>query len=216
MAAAGRYVMLAVTDTGTGMDADTQARIFEPFFTTKEAGKGTGLGLATVQGIVQQSGGFIWVYSEPRHGTCFKVYLPRTDAAVTTATESADEELGGHETVLVAEDVTAVRHVTRKMLERYGYRVLEAADGATAMRLVESFAEPIDLLLTDVVMPDINGWDLAERLRKQRPALRVLFMSGYTDDAVVRHGILQDGNAYLQKPFTPVSLARKVRTVLDR
>jgi PAS domain S-box-containing protein len=216
MAAAGRYVMLAVTDTNTGMDADTQARIFEPFFTTKEAGKGTGLGLATVQGIVQQSGGFIWVYSEPRHGTCFKVYLPRTDAAVTTATESADEELGGHETVLVAEDVTAVRHVTRKMLERYGYRVLEAADGATAMRLVESFAEPIDLLLTDVVMPDINGWDLAERLRKQRPALRVLFMSGYTDDAVVRHGILQDGNAYLQKPFTPVSLARKVRTVLDR
>jgi two-component system, cell cycle sensor histidine kinase and response regulator CckA len=215
LAAPGRYVMIGVSDTGIGMDAATQSRIFEPFFTTKDAGKGTGLGLATVQGIVQQSGGFIWLYSEPRHGSCFKVYLPRLDAEVSTTAESAVEETSGHETVLVAEDVTAVRTVTRKMLERYGYRVIEAADGAAAERIAASFAEPIDLLLTDVVMPDVNGWDLSERLRKQRPALKVLFMSGYTDDAVIRHGILQEANAYLQKPFTPLTLTRKVRAVLD-
>jgi len=197
------------------MDAATQTRIFEPFFTTKEVGKGTGLGLATVQGIVQQSGGFIWVYSEPDHGTVFKIYLPLVDEPVSQTERATAEDTRGTETVLVAEDVTAVRAVTREMLRRYGYTVLEAADGATALEVAANFKEPIHLLLTDVVMPDLNGRDLAARLQAARADLKVLFMSGYTDDAVVRHGILQQGIAYLQKPFTPESLARKVRTVLD-
>ena len=216
VAAPGRYVMLAVTDTGMGMDAATQARIFEPFFTTKEVGKGTGLGLATVQGIVQQSGGFIWVYSEPNHGTCFKVYLPRVDAPVSKADDVAGDRLRGTETVLVVEDMAAVRAVTCEMLRRFGFTVHDAADGTTALQLAQALAQPIDLLLTDVVMPDINGRDLATQFQQLRPRMKVLFMSGYTDDAVVRHGILQEGIAYLQKPFTPVSLIRRVREVLDR
>src|SRR2546430_11901630 len=215
LAAPGRYVMLAVTDTGTGMDAATQARIFEPFFTTKEVGKGTGLGLATVQGIVQQSGGFIWVYSEPNHGTCFKVYLPRVDAPPAKAEAVAGDPLRGTGPLIVVEDVEAVRAVTRRMLERYGYRVLEAADGEAAIRLAANSAEHIHLLLTDVVMPNVSGRDLAEMFAKTFPSSKVLFMSGYTDDAIVRHGILQEGIAYLQKPFTPESLASKVRAVLD-
>ena len=215
LAAAGRYVMLAVTDTGMGMDAATQARIFEPFFTTKEVGQGTGLGLATVQGIVQQSGGFIWVYSEPNHGTCFKVYLPRVDGLVSADVNVPLERTRGTETVLVVEDVAAVRAVARKMLERYGYRVLDAADGEAAVRIADGSGEQIHLLLTDVVMPNLNGRDLAALFAQTRPTTKVLFMSGYTDDAIVRHGILEEGLAYLQKPFTPVSLARKVRAVLD-
>ena len=215
LAAPGRYVMLAVTDTGMGMDAATQARIFEPFFTTKEVGKGTGLGLATVQGIVQQSGGFIWVYSEPNHGTCFKVYLPRVDAPPSKAEAVAGDLLRGTETVLVVEDMAAVRAVTCEMLRRFGFTVHDAADGTTALQLAQALAQPIDLLLTDVVMPDANGRDLATQFQKLHPRLRVLFMSGYTDDAVVRHGILEEGIAYLQKPFTPRSLVRKVREVLD-
>jgi len=215
MAAPGRYVMLAVTDTGMGMDAATQARIFEPFFTTKDVGKGTGLGLATVQGIVQQSGGFIWVYSEPNHGTCFKIYLPRVDEPVSAAASESVERTRGTETVLVVEDVAAVRAVICKMLERYGYRVLDAADGEAAVRVADASGEHIHLLLTDVVMPNINGRDLAALFAKTRPTTKVLFMSGYTDDAIVRHGILEEGIAYLQKPFTPQSLARKVRGVLD-
>jgi PAS domain S-box-containing protein len=215
MAKPGQYVMVAVTDTGMGMDAATQARIFEPFFTTKEIGKGTGLGLATVQGIVQQSGGFIWVYSEPGHGTCFKVYLPRVDEPVSTLGSESDATRGT-ETIMVVEDMAAVRAVTREMLERYGYTVLEAADGQAAQRIADGFDGRIDLVLTDVVMPHVGGRDLAEVLGKVRPETKVLFMSGYTDDAVVRHGILQDGIPYLQKPFTPKSLARKVREVLDR
>ena len=214
LAQPGRYVMLAVTDTGTGMDAATQARIFEPFFTTKDVGKGTGLGLATVQGIVQQSGGFIWVYSEPGNGTVFKIYLPRVDEAPSGAEETTELDARGTETVLVVEDVAAVRAVTREMLRRYGYQVLEAADGKAALEVAAAHAGPIHLLLTDVVMPEINGRDLANRLSKARPGIKVLFMSGYTDDAVVRHGILQEGIAYLQKPFTPRSLAERVRTVL--
>jgi CheY-like chemotaxis protein len=214
MAKPGRYVMLAVTDTGMGMDAATQARIFEPFFTTKDVGKGTGLGLATVQGIVQQSGGFIWVYSEPDHGTVFKIYLPRVDEPASREDAAAAEDVRGSETILVVEDVPAVRAVTREMLKRYGYQILEAADGMTALQVAADFKDPIHLLLTDVVMPDLSGRDLAESFRTSRPATRVLFMSGYTDDAVVRHGILQEGISYLQKPFTPASLAKKVRTVL--
>ena len=214
LAKPGRYVMLAVTDTGTGMDAATQARIFEPFFTTKDIGKGTGLGLATVQGIVQQSGGFIWVYSEPDHGTVFKIYLPRADEAVSPADAELDQDTRGTETVLVVEDVTAVRAVTREMLRRHGYQVLEAADGSAALQVAAAHGAPIHLLLTDVVMPDVNGPDLANRLTAVRPEMKVLFMSGYTDDAVVRHGILSEGIAYLQKPFTPRVLAGKVRSVL--
>ena len=214
MAKPGPYVMLAVTDTGMGMDAATQARIFEPFFTTKDVGKGTGLGLATVQGIVQQSGGFIWVYSEPDHGTVFKIYLPRVDEAPSEEAVTNADDVRGTETILIAEDVPAVRAVTREMLKRYGYHVLEAADGLTALQVAADYKDTIHLLLTDVVMPDLSGRDLAERFRTLRPAMKVVFMSGYTDDAVVRHGILQEGIAYLQKPFTPVSLAKKVRVVL--
>ncbi|HTI05591.1 MAG TPA: response regulator [Gemmatimonadales bacterium] len=215
LAKPGRYVMLAVTDTGMGMDAVTQARIFEPFFTTKDVGKGTGLGLATVQGIVQQSGGHIWVYSEAGHGTVFKIYLPRVEEAATREEPPAAEATGGTETVLVVEDVAAVRAVACEMLRRYGYRVLDAADATAALALARSHRETIHLLLTDVVMPDVSGSVLAERLRALRPDMKVLFMSGYTDDAIFRHGILAEGISYLQKPFTTVSLAAKVRAVLD-
>ncbi|HEX4627276.1 MAG TPA: response regulator [Gemmatimonadales bacterium] len=215
LAQPGRYVMLAVSDTGVGMDAVTQARIFEPFFTTKEAGKGTGLGLATVYGIVKQSGGWIWVYSEPGLGTSFKVYLPRVDEPVTPPAAAPPPALGGSETVLVAEDVPAVRLVARALLERQGYTVLEAADGDTALGLAATHQGEIHLLLTDVVMPGLSGRDLAIQLAALRPRMRVLYMSVYTDDAIVRHGILAPGIAYLQKPFTPDTLGRKVREVID-
>jgi CheY-like chemotaxis protein len=199
------------------MDEATKARIFEPFFTTKAPGKGTGLGLATVYGIVQQAGGFIWVYSEPGRGTSFKIYLPEVDAtAEGGATAAAGTRVpGGTETVLLVEDAAAVRAVTKQILERQGYTVLEAADGAAALRLAQDHRGPIHLLLTDVVMPQVSGRELAERLAQLRPDTKVLYASGYTDDSVVRHGILESGTAYLQKPFSPESLARKVREVLD-
>jgi PAS domain S-box-containing protein len=214
---AGPYVMLAVSDTGIGMDEQTQRRIFEPFFTTKEADKGTGLGLATVYGIVKQSGGFIWVYSELDHGTTFKVYLPRVTEPVEAAPQRVQpkESPRGTETVLLVEDAAAVRVVTRQVLDRLGYTVLEAPDGKVALHLATKHHGPLHLLVTDVVMPELGGRHLAEQLRALRPELRVLYVSGYTDDAVVRHGVLEAGTAYLQKPFTPEVLARKVREVLD-
>ncbi len=217
-AAAGHFVMLAVTDTGTGMDEATQAKIFEPFFTTKGQGKGTGLGLATVYGIVKQSGGFIWVYSEVGHGTSFKIYLPQVAEAADTHRAGAAAPPAvprGTETVLVVEDAPAVRAVARHVLERQGYTVIEAPGGDAALQLAAAHAGPIHLLLTDVVMPGMSGRQVAERLAIRRPEMRVLYASGYTDDSIVRHGILEEGIAYLQKPFTPESLARKVRAVLD-
>ncbi len=213
----GPYVLLAVSDTGIGMDEQTQRRIFEPFFTTKEMGKGTGLGLATVYGIVKQSGGFIWVYSELNHGTSFKIYLPRVaeSVAAATPTDQVKQPPRGTETVLLVEDAAAVRIVTRQVLDRLGYTVLEAPNGEAALHLATKHRGPIHLLLTDVVMPELGGRQLAERLTPLRPGLKVLYVSGYTDDAVVRHGVLEAGIAYLQKPFTPEILARKVREVLD-
>ncbi len=213
----GAYAMLAVSDTGTGMDKATLARIFEPFFTTKPQGKGTGLGLATAMGIIQQSGGSIWAYSEPDNGTTFKVYLPRTTEAAGPQAEpdTAVAVLHGTETILLAEDEAQVRTVVRGILEQAGYVVLEAADAGEALALCERHPGPIHLVLTDVVMPQMNGRQLADRLCAMRPGLPVLFMSGYTDGAIMLHGMLESGLAFLQKPFTPQSLARRVRQVLD-
>ena len=213
---AGRYVMLAVTDTGTGMDAPTKARIFEPFFTTKPVGKGTGLGLATVYGAVQQSGGHIWLYSEVGQGTSFKIYLPRVDAVHAPApVAEAAVVLDGSETVLVAEDEDAVRQIIERALQARGYRVMVARNGSEALALAGRHAGQIDLLVTDVVMPDMNGRVLSQRLMEVRPAIKTLYLSGYTDDAILHHGVLQEGVAFLQKPFSLGALARKVRDVIE-
>jgi PAS domain S-box-containing protein len=213
----GPYVRLSVSDTGVGMDAATQARIFEPFFTTKEPGKGTGLGLATVYGVVKQSGGSIWVYSEPGQGTTFKIYLPRVGEAVEAAApaESLPAPRRGAETVLLVEDEGGVRAVAREILETQGYTVLEAASPRDALQICERHEGEIHLLLTDAVMPEMNGATLAARAAALRPGMRVLYMSGYPPDAIAHYGVLDVGVAYLQKPFTVQSLATKIREVLD-
>ena len=214
---AGDFVMLSVADTGTGIDSETLAHIFEPFFTTKERGKGTGLGLATVYGVVKQSGGYVWVESALGKGTAFQIYLPRIEELVSVPEPVAPivEAFRGAETILLVEDADALRKLTHMLLEQHGYHVLVAANGAAALQLVEQKPERIDLLLTDVIMPGLNGRALAERLEILQPSLKVLYMSGYTDDAIVNHGVLESGTQLLHKPFSEESLIRKVREVLD-
>jgi len=215
--APGPQVMLAVSDTGTGMDAETLAHMFEPFFTTKEKGKGTGLGLATVYGIVKQSSGYIMVSSEPGRGSAFKVYLPRVDEPAPKAgpPKEPTKLAKGSETVLVVEDEDSLRSLVCETLKSKGYKVLEGREPVEALKIVEQYAQPIHLLLTDVVMPRMSGKELATRLTTVRPKMKVLYMSGYTDDAIVHHGILEAGTFFLQKPFMPSTLLRKVREVLD-
>jgi CheY-like chemotaxis protein len=213
----GRYVRLAVSDTGVGITDEVKGRLFEPFFTTKGVGKGTGLGLATVEGIVKQGGGAVEVQSEPGRGSTFAVYLPRVELPVT-ANEPAAPGLPprGAETVLVAEDDPGVRALTCQVLRDAGYEVVEAGDGEEAVRAAAARPGPLHLLVTDVVMPGMSGRELAEAIAARHPEVRVLYLSGYTDDAVVRHGIQEKQAAFLQKPFTPASFAQSVRGVLDR
>lgn len=215
-AKAGQYILLAVSDTGAGMDQATQARLFEPFFTTKSSGKGTGLGLSTVFGIVKQSGGSVEVYSEPNRGTSVKVYLPRIDQPVAVEAQGEQKTVArGSETILLVEDDDMVRTLVRETLQREGYRILDAPGPMDAKKIAETHKAPIQLMITDVVMPKVNGRDLAEHLTKRRPDMKVLYMSGYTDNAVLNNGILDKEVAFLQKPFTPVALMEKVREVLE-
>jgi len=213
----GEYVLLAVTDTGSGMDPAVKARIFEPFFTTKGPTKGTGLGLATVYGIVKQSGGHVEVYSEVGQGTTIKIYLPRDrSGAISAADVPANQEgLGGTETILLVEDEDGVRSIAKAILQRQGYTVIEARNGDEALMVCNSYSKPIALLLTDVVMPHMGGRQLGEKVLQLRPKMKMLYMSGYTDDAIVLHGVLESGTPFVQKPFSAGGLARKVREVLD-
>jgi PAS domain S-box-containing protein len=216
---AGYYAMLAISDTGCGMDKETQSHLFEPFFTTKETGKGTGLGLSTVYGIIKQSGGNIWAYSEPGLGTTFKIYLPRVEkAAKTYRPRLKPKEAGapgGTETILLVEDEDAVRSMVSKILKNKGYTVLEARQGNEAIDICERTEGSINLMVTDVIMPHMSGRELASRLAPMRPEMRVLYMSGYPDNTIVQHGVLEPGTAFLQKPFTINALELKVREVLD-
>jgi PAS domain S-box-containing protein len=213
----GHYVMLSVSDTGCGMSEETQSRIFEPFFTTKGPGKGTGLGLATVYGVVKQSGGYIYVYSEVDRGTTFKIYLPQVIAELDkpAGEVAAPGRARGSETILFVEDEQSVRELVKQYLGAMGYSVLEASDGLEALKTAADHPEPIHILITDVVMPHLSGPDLATQLGTSRPGLKVLFISGYTDDTVFRHGVLEGGVAFLQKPFNLKALANKIREVLD-
>jgi CheY-like chemotaxis protein len=215
----GRYVRLSVSDTGFGMSKEVKEKVFEPFFTTKEKGKGTGLGLSTVYGIVKQIGGNIWVYSELNQGTTFKIYLPRVEEEATFLRHRDDTEIlpQGRETVLLVEDDPSVRGFVVQVLRRQGYTVLEATNGKEALRVVQEEAgRKIHLLLTDVVMPQMGGKELADRLKILQPDIKVLFISGYTDNAIVHHGVLEPNINFLQKPFSPTALPRKVREVLDK
>ena len=214
----GLYVQLAVTDTGCGMDEQTKTQLFEPFFTTKENGKGTGLGLSTVYGIVKQSGGNIWVYSELGLGTTFKIYLPRELSVRATATRlrAIVEPSTGTETILIVEDEEALRKVARRSLEAAGYTVLTAGAGDEALLISAQHAGIIHLLLTDVVMPRMSGKALAQVFLKTRPIAKVLYMSGYADNAFVHHGVVDEGTHFIGKPFTATDIARKIRSVLDR
>jgi CheY-like chemotaxis protein len=212
----GPHVMLAVSDTGLGMDENTRQRIFEPFFTTKAKGKGTGLGLSTVYGVVKQSGGSIWVYSEQGKGTTFKIYLPRVEEVAQPgrpAEPAAARQ--GNETVLVVEDAEPLLRLASRILQSMGYAVLTAGNGGEALLVLERHAGPVHLMLTDVVMPLMSGRDLAERLRSTHPEMKVLYTSGYTEEAIVHHGVLDEGVAFIVKPYTVADLARKVREVLD-
>jgi len=212
----GLYVQLSVTDSGQGMDKETVSRIFEPFFTTKEKGAGSGLGLATVYGIVRQSGGHIWVYSEPARGTTFKIYLPRVSGVGSeNLARQKDEVTNGTETILLVEDSKLLAKVTRDFLLSAGYRVLLASEASEAMNLAERFAGKIHLLLTDVVMPQMNGRELSELLLRKRPELKVLYMSGHTAGVISQHALLADDVAFIEKPFTHDALGRKIRQLLD-
>jgi CheY-like chemotaxis protein len=213
----GPYVMLAVSDTGEGMSKNVMDRIFDPFFTTKEVGRGTGLGLATVYGIVKQHNGYIFVYSEPGKGTTFKIYLPAThEKSRGTQTAVSGAMPQGTETVLVADDEPDIRNLVLDVLRPLGYHVLLAASGEEALTASDALKGPVDLLLTDVVMPGMDGKKLADELCSRRPDVKVIFMSGYTDDAIAHHGILDSGVILIQKPLTPGVLARKIREVLDK
>jgi CheY-like chemotaxis protein len=208
--------MLAVSDTGAGMDKETLTHIFEPFYTTKPQGSGTGLGLSTVYGIVKQSGGYVWVYSEIGIGTTMKVYLPRVDEGIVQPVRGNHKQAEqGVETILLVEDEDGVRALTRHVLKKSGYTVLEARDGSEAIAMYQLHADRIDLLLTDVVLQQMSGREIAEQIVKRCPRIKVLYMSGYTDDAILRHGVLAAGTFFLQKPFTTDGLSRKVREVLD-
>jgi CheY-like chemotaxis protein len=213
----GEFVMLAVTDSGVGMDRETQARIFEPFFTTKGIGRGTGLGLSTVYGIVKQNKGYIWVYSEPGEGTTFKVYLPRseTDVGDLRKKQFPKNLCKGIETILVVEDDETLCNTVKAILEGYGYRIIMAPNGKEAVKMLDSHDGPVHLLLTDVVMPGMSGRDLAIQLQSRIPGIKILYMSGYTDNAIVHHGVLEKDVAFIQKPFTGEGLAGKVREILD-
>ena len=213
----GTYILLSVSDTGAGMDRETQSRIFEPFFTTKEKGKGTGLGLSTVYGIVKQGGGYIFAQSEPGCGTTFRIYLPRVaDPADSPRVDKhAQAAAGGSETVLLVEDEESVRELVRETLKTRGYTVIEASDGIAGMRVSEEYQGNLEILITDVVMPGMSGRELAKRVAAARPNIRVLYLSGYTEDAIIHEGALEPGTGFLQKPFTLQVLARKVREVLQ-
>lgn len=213
----GPHAVLSISDTGIGMDEKTRSHIFEPFFTTKEVGKGTGLGLATVYGIVKQSGGNIWVYSEPGKGTTFKIYFPQIsqDQEKSIRPEISNESLDGNETILLVEDESSLRDLAFAILVRRGYTVLEASNGEEAISAARKYHGTIHLMLTDVIMPLMNGRELADKLKPERPDMKIMYMSGYTDEAIIRHGVLDSMNAFIQKPFTPISLSKKVREILD-